>query len=430
MRKVYKLVAALPLALLLTTAGIATAQAAGPGLDENGVLYAVDPDNPAQAGITKVLELPVGTPVPTANLIYNFLVTKDSVDSDPAQAGTAPDLNPAGLSVTFTPADTPDSPADTTAPDVVTYTKELGDLFDGVTFPHAGVYVYTISEQSSTNGSLDMDPTHLTLTYSTGSYTLTVYVENAVGGGTYVAGLTDKVATVDNGSQTAGAKVDPTPGGDGTNYGHSQMVFTNTYVTQSTLSISKTVDGAFANMDQYFNFSLTLTPSAIDTPTPTSYQAYVIEGGVVVDPTPNAGPDMATGEDDQGQPYLIIPASGTPQVNLKSGQSLNFVSLAVGTSYTVTENDPIGYLPSYTVTSGGEEVATSNDPEPVGETLGTGSQLVGTGANQANFTNSRMVAAPTGLDLNDLPYIGVAALALVALVAFVVVKARRAARRS
>jgi hypothetical protein len=50
---------------------------------------------------------------------------------------------------------------------------------------------------------------------------------------------------------------------------------------------------------------------------------------------------------------------------------------------------------------------------------------VGEKLSYTNFVNFEVNAVPGGLDLNDLPFIGILALCLIALIVFVVVKTRK-----
>jgi len=414
----------------MSFAGVTTAFAAGPGLDANGALNAVDQDHPAQAGITKILQMPIGTNVPEAD--FKFTVTKESVDGDTGAASTAPDLNSTNLIVSY-PGGT-----SATSGDVTTVTQETGDIFENVTFPHAGVYVYTIKEAGlGTNTDIEENSAHESLTYSDAVYTMTVWVSNMdPGPGTYIAAIGTVVTVADNGDQTQGTKIDPTPGGDGDTYLQSQMVFTNTYIKtngpddptdpdptdpgDATLSVSKTVDGALANLDQYFNFKMTISPVSLLDSAPASYKAYVVEGSDVVTSSAN-GTVAGT---DAGGAYILISTSATGSTfNLKTGQKLVFVDTPVGTGYDVSELTPTGYVPSYAVTTNAAPVAS--DEGPMSQTIDAGAQRVGELANKADFTNTRDWIAPTGLTMNQLPFVGLIVLAVGALVAFVVVKTRK-----
>ncbi|MCL2888911.1 MAG: hypothetical protein FWE65_00640, partial [Eggerthellaceae bacterium] len=110
-------------------------------------------------------------------------------------------------------------------------------------------------------------------------------------------------------------------------------------------------------------------------------------------------------------------------VNLKHGQRLVFIDTPVGSTYTVSEIDPTGYVPSYAITNDNKEIA--KDKGVLGETISTGKQIVGEKTSLAAFTNTRDIITPTGITLNELPFVGMVVLALGVFVAFVVLKSRK-----
>lgn len=401
-------------------------------LGDHGPVITETPGESVQAAITKILRLPTGTIPPDAT--FSFEVTKVSVDGDETDEAldTMPDLNASNLTLSFAPADTP---TDTSLTNIQQIVKETGDIFAGVTFPHAGIYVYEIRETANTNEDIDENDPYEVLTYSTAVYTLHVFVaRNADDTGTYIHAIGTVITTPDNAGQAAGNKVDATPGGDKTNYFHSQMIFTNDYIKtngpvdperpdpidHSTLSVSKTVAGDFGSTTQYFDFSITLDAPSILPAIPEYYRAFIVEKGEVIDPE-----DNVTGTsiiNTQGN-YIMVSTNGATAFKLKHGQQLVFVDTPVGTGYEVTESGAANYIPSVTViTNGGAGIESS---AAMGQSLSTDDQLVGELANSAAFTNTRDSVTPTGLNLNDLPFIGLIALGIGSLVLFIVVKSRR-----
>jgi hypothetical protein len=165
-----------------------------------------------------------------------------------------------------------------------------------------------------------------------------------------------------------------------------------------------------------------------------SYKAYVVEADEsgaysVVTASENGA---ISGSDTNGS-YLEF-ASGTPVTfSLKAGQYLVFIDTPVGTSYAIEEMGAAAYTPSATVVYNGAAFGTEvkgakgealalptgfNDPE-------IDALYVGEAANSADFINDNDTTTPTGLDLNDLPFIGMIVLAMAALAAYVVVKTRK-----
>jgi len=408
-------------------------------INDKGAVVADNEDDIVAAAITKVVQMPQGTAVPTALFTFDVdAVTVDDVAA--AQANPAmPTIDPVDL--TLTSAVTPVGPTSGST----SYYVQSDNILAGVDFPHAGVYVYTVTEEENTNGGtggIDTDTAHQTLSYSQASYTMTVYVDNTKAGGTYVYAVGVEADTKDDGTVATG-KVDPTPGGNGSTYTYSQMAFTNTYVhtngaadpgdpdpyTDSTLSVSKNVDGLFASQDQYFDFTLTLAVPTEVTPVPAYYKAYVVGStGDVIDPANNVGAADAaligTDQTTNGYSYIEVSTSDPTDIMLKHGQTLVFVNTPVGTGYTVTENDPTGYVPSFLVTTNGDTPLESTQGTLSTE-LSTGDQLVGEATNATVFTNTRDLITPTGLSMSVMPFVGLIGLAGAGLVAFVVVKSRK-----
>ena len=399
-----KTILTLALAILIIAASLPAAFAA---LDQNGALVAADENHPAGAAITKILQLPEGTKVPKAD--FKFTVKSMSVDGKDATTANMPVIG--AVTIPFAGNET-GAPAG----NIVTLPKESADIFAGVTFPHAGIYVYEITEQINTYPA---DPAHEVMTYSEARYTLTVYVHNktAPATGTYIYAIGARVNAKDDGTPGTG-KVDTTPGG-GDDYDYSQMIFKNTYVKtnggdpekpgtdidKATLAISKTVTGTYGDRTAYFDFTLKVTAPALVPHTPTApvYKAYVVENGAVVGT------------------YIEF-ASGTANTfRLRHDQKLIFLNTPVGTVYDVKETADTAYETSYIVTTNGIAGAKTSG-------LVTGNQLIGEAANKTDYINTRDDVTPTGLNLNDLPFMGMILLAIGGFIAFVVLKTRKGRR--
>jgi len=418
MLKQFKLALAVVLALVLGLASVSSAFAAGDPVTTG------TPSAPMKAAITKMLKVPAGTAIPAATFTFNSrLVSVDDV------VGAAGPASLANLSVSFNSSET-----SATSGGVSSVVKETGNIFAGITFPHAGVYVYEITENANTNPSIDSNINHETLTYSGAKYTLTVYVK-ADGGQTYVWGVGDVATFGDDGLLGSGDKVDPTPGGeDGTSY--SKMIFTNIYThtngsddpdnpdpaTESSLIVSKTVTGEFGSQTQYFDYTMDLAlPSLVATP-PAFYRAYVVEGATVVTSEDNAAAALLG--TDAGGTYIKVALDRSTTFSLKHGQKLVFVDTPVGTTYSVKENGTLGYQAKVTVTTNTIAAAPLSGPS-LGAPVSANNQTVGESVNRADFVNDRSDVTPMGLNLADLPFIGMIIVAVGALVVFVALKLRR-----
>ena len=419
-----KLALAFVLALSLCFASVPAAFAAGDPIEGSEA-------SPAEAAITKVLQMPVGTPTP--EVTFNFVAEPISVDGNTDVKPPALDTD--YLTVKFDSQDTTEAVGD-----VVSIAKETqGDIFTGINFPHAGTYVYEITE---TSGAASTE--HETWTYSQALYTLNVYVKNG-DNGPYIFAIGAVQTTGDDGNKGSGDKVDPTPGG-GDSYDYSQMIFTNTYVktngtddpdnpdptkpAQSTLSVSKTVAGEFGSDTLYFDYEMKINaPSLVaDDDVPAYYPAYVVDSATdkIVTSGDNAASDLIA-KDDSDQPYIMIATgdAGPTYFSLKHGQKLVFVNTPVGTNYDVTEAATDAYIATAVVTTNGTPGDVLGDETKAGLSVTTDTQLVGNASNSADFTNTRPDVSLTGVILANLPFYGMIALAVAALVTFVAVKSRK-----
>ncbi|MCL2287090.1 MAG: hypothetical protein FWC32_12105 [Firmicutes bacterium] len=414
-----------------------------PTVLEDGALQAANQDNPVQVAITKLFRMPIGTTTPDA--VFKFKIVPDSVNGDDSEDAirTMPVFGDEGIiKIEFDASDTrPHNPEN----NIITIDKETGDILKDITFPHAGHFVYKVTEIKETNDLIDDDEPYQTLSYSTAEYELNIYVANKmpIDGTTYVYGIGAIVKDGEDEGWEVGTKVDPTPGG-GPGFTYSHMTFTNDYVKtnapeepdkpnpvdESTLVISKTVSGDLGDTTRPFNFNLNLTIPILVEEIPPYYKAYVV--GIVGDNEvviqlpgllDNVVDSSLAIANPDGYDYINVSSTGPTGFRLKHGQRLVFVDTPVGTSYTVTEDYYAGYVQTVVVTTNGTAGETINqEPE---RPLETGTQFVGEAANIAAFTNNRASVVPTGLNINNLPFVGLIALSVLALIGFIAVKSRK-----
>lgn len=422
MRRIIKPLSALGVVAVI---GLASAQAA---FAADPATQTCDPAHPAQVAITKVVETPHGTTVPKISFTYD--VTPVSVDGTAFASGNMPAIGPIKADFAGSAASSA-----TTDKGIDTYRVETANIFNGVNFPHAGQYVYTISENLTTVPVIDANDKHQKLTHSQATYKLTVVVVNDDANGTFVCAVAVDSTLKDDGTKGDG-KVDATPGTDGKSYA---MTFVSTYVhtggaddpdnpkpeaeTESTLSVSKTVGGDMGSKLEHFGFTITLDVPKMAS-APKFYRAYVVEGGKVIDPSGNADKGLI-GADTEGNKYQYIQVNpkGSTNFTLKHGQKLVFVDTPVGTSFVVSEVTPGNHEPSYLITADGT-VDNKSTKGTVGNALTTTEHFVGEKANKADFTNTRDALVVTGLNTTNAPFVGLLALVVVGLVAYVVVKSR------
>ncbi|MCL2696359.1 MAG: hypothetical protein FWE69_08560 [Clostridiales bacterium] len=386
---------------------------------------------PALASITKILEM--GEGVPTPEITFSFAFTAVSVDG--VTSGADYDaMPPITRTVSFLAAD-----PDNTSGGIKTVRLETGSLFAGVNWPHAGVYIYTVEETKSVTPTLSAQESIL---YSPAKYKVTAWVANGANG-LYVAAIASEIVVTDgeNGTEV-GEKVDARPGGDPSVSGdYSQMTFTNNYKRVNsagdpddyTLAISKAVttdalaDYDFANRQMYFDFSVTVTKSGSNADAAQKYKAYILdESNAVVTGTANVSSSYIKTDSVTDEDYIEFTTGDPLTVHLKHGQWLSFVDLESGATYTVTETGTTDFTPSVSLVVNGAQPVVTNGT--LHTSLTVPATLIGVGDNRADYTNTYKTITPTGISVDDLPYIVLVALIALTLVGFAVIRARKNAK--
>lgn len=433
-KKLRKRLPAIALAVAMCMGTTISAFAADP--DPNEILSRGTSDEPAQVAITKQLIMPSGTTIPDAT--FTFQIEKVSVDDsiETADVAQMPSIN--DVTAAFSSAD-----SSAVASNVKTVLYQTTDLLDGLTFTHAGEYVYKVKEKPDDAGYAPSDEE--SYIYSSAEYTLHVYVKEAPDGTLYVAYVGTYVLARDNpaGSTVVGTKVDATPGDESTADDYSKMIFTNTYTkiagsatedtTNSALTISKVVEGEYASKEKYFDFEVEVEelPSLINDiltndGTTLTYKAFVVNklSGAIVTSTENYGGIL---KDGTGGKYIEI-TPGTPiTIKLKHNQKLAFTDMIVGVEFTVEEAGTPHYTASYSQTvNNGMPV---DDTATEGASVKTDSKLIGEELNKVDFTNEYREITPTGVIVNNLPYVMILILAAGSFMAFIVVKSRKKCSR-
>ncbi len=364
--------------------------------------------------ISKQLNIAQGLEAPTTD--FNFVFTKKTEDGN-TPTNAMPDLSG---KVSY------NKDTDTDADGYVT--KNVTVDPSTATWTHAGEYVYEVTEEKGSVTGVAYD--------ETSKYTVTIYVKNGTDGPEV-----DKIVVKDkDGNKVDVDTPDPDtkPEGD-TDDLASGMKFTNTYTkiadstptgrtenpvtdeTEATASyvVTKTVQGTYGDKTKQFKFEMTVDTSKtnVATPTITYYKL---------------GADKTT-------VTAITPADGKVSFTLADGEKLVVEGAPVGTLYTVKENlsndDTAAkkYAAGTVVTEkavvntakGTELKATDNTTW--GKDVTVENALVADGENSAAYTNENAkddTTTPTGILINNAPYI---ILALVAAggMTFYVVKKRK-----
>ena len=255
--------------------------------------------------------------------------------------------------------------------------KTVAKIFRGVTFPHAGVYTYTVQE---TAGETSVE--NGTVTYDGSVYTVRVYVRNTENGGLAI-------------DQITAAK-----GAEGQEVKQSEIKFVNKFEKKTNLVVKKNTVGDLADKTKAFTFNVTFTK-------PATY-----DGSTFV-----SGNDTYT----FGQEYTFTLADGGQKV---------FSNLPAGTRYVVTEVGAAdGYAPSVTVVENGTQTVnkTAADADSLATAETGKTNLAGEGTNTVTFTNTYKDVPITGIIMNNLPFVILILAAAAGIVGYLVIR-RRVAR--
>ena len=373
--------------------------------------FAEEPANPTEGKtitISKQLNIAQGLSAPKTD--FDFTFTKDTEDGN-APTAAMPDLSG---KVAY------DGEKDADGDGYVM--KNVVVDPSAVTWTHAGEYVYTVKEANEAETGITYD--------ETSEYTVTIRVKNDGNGGFAIADIVVK--------DKDGNKVDvdnpqyPDGDTDRTDDPESGMKFTNKYVKvadgtptdldeddfpegvdpadetpeAASFVITKDVVGDFGDKTKQFKFAVTFdtTKTGIDDPTIKCYKV-----------------------DAAGNVTVANPADFT----LAHGEKLIVEGAPVGTTYDVTENlanadnAAAKYAAAIVVTEDGtanDDKAVEYAAENAGKDGKVEKALVTEGENGAAYTNKNAVededTTPTGILMQNAPYILVATLAAGGLVIY------------
>ena len=362
--------------------------------------------NPAQARIdlTKHLQKPEGTPDPEAEFTFN--VVRYSFNHSIAYRDRLPEIDP----IVLTPSLIINPNAPNAAPAGITTRMDDVNIFEGVEFFEEGRFTFRVSEELGSSGLNAPGNYTSPINYSRAEYEISVYItvdpedEDE---------LIVRAVTVYRIRDRAGNLVDPLD--PSRKIGEDEFIFTNYYIRTVTdaLEVSKYIEGQFANLNETFTFTITLTPTAF-CPDPTNFTGRRINAAdALVNPQPVFTRNATT---------------GITTVTVTLGHNERFVldgNVVVGTGFEVVEAPCPYHIARAIVIVGGVPLAEQPYNEVVNEELSTGLHHIGVGTNSAGFTNEHQFAAPTGLLIeNNLPFVFLIAAALMA-GTLVAVKSRR-----
>lgn len=296
----------------------------------------------------------------------------------------------------------------------------------------AGIYTFTIKEQAPAGYKKINSPEKddekkiqkdTTLTYSQAEYKATVYVKTAANGDAYIGTIKVSKEKDDQGTEITAEnekKVDPSQPDDNIP-GSGGLRFVNTYTEKITdinpdkpgtvtpvtpdpndptkpdndrdkiLSVGKIVSGDLGEKNKPFTFTVKVTQPSLVTSNE-SYKAKVIKADGTTDVDANGSTD---GE------YIFTNGVATP-VSLSHGEKLVFEDLYVGTAFEAQETDQDtekSYTSStYARLNGGDPTEKAKERAKV-----TGN--VSEKTDTVVVVNTRNSTSPTGIVVNNLPYI-------------------------
>lgn len=356
--------------------------------DDNDVATAkATGETSAKVSINKVLNIAEGITTPEATFTFTF-TPKTGTSSNGAPYETISDSNGkiAAKNVVY-------SKSDLLQPNQTSIKKDTGNIFESVTYTHAGEYVYTVAETQNVGwaqilkNSVPID----SMTYDNRSYEMHVIVKNKQSSGVYISSVYFKLV-----STSSTAKVKPSEKGELYKYD----LFVNTYRKNAgkitnpneptpnkpkpenfnpgakSLVIKKLVEGDSADKTKDFTFKLTFTKASTD--------------------------DQGTFVGQVGSTSYTFENGKEKTITLHHDQSLVFDNLPAGTRYKLVESGSQGY----------KATASYNENGVIRNQTGTASAdftqtsiLVGEKTNDNTITNSLPNVTPTGLLIDNLPFI-------------------------
>ena len=328
----------------------------------------------AEAKMTKDLKVADGVDIDAVeNFTFSFTFN-DSKSVGYKEGDKVPTISPQTITVSDR----------TDGEDHAYGSKALSEVFTSAdAFPHAGVFAYTVKETTEASTTTEGGVTK-SLTVDDSVYTVLLHVTNKQGGGLEFSGVEvlegeeKKDPTIKEGEKTSGFN------------------FENTYaeVIEETedgvLTITKKVEGKYGDKTKKFPVTVTL-----------SIPSTASELDVVLDTSKGAS---LTG--------LVATA------DLADGDEIKFTKLPSGTTFKVEETQDANYagkiegtlITTATFDKGANVSATSTGPVvEAGQTV--------------TLTNTREDVIPTGVIINNLPYMLMVAIA-VAGVAYMQLKKR------
>ncbi len=354
-----------------------------------GGAFAINP-NVAEAAnkplqIKKVLNLPKDG-VTTPNETFTFTFTKVGKNGG-KDTTDMPDLGP--VTAAFTSGDNEDKDGTAAGKQLI---KETGNALNGVTFPEAGQYTYTVTEKEPETAHKTTD-----MTYSQAEYTVSLFVKK-VGDKFEVTEIQIKQTKNDKGEKGTGEKTEYKPG-TGDDFAGNNFKFENNYdkkggntttdeggdditaADKKGFALKKIITDDTPDANAEFTFKLTVTKPEGSKSNDEIFKYFI------------AGNEGIVGTVQEG-------TYGTAfDVQLKHNQRIIFSEVLLGSKVEFDETNPGAY-------TGSVQSSTFNGTAGTEKSGIIGDQA---GGNFAVYQNKTQTA--TGLLVDNLPFIALVAVA-------------------
>lgn len=336
--------------------------------------------------VNKELDIAEGITTPTATFTFKFAPKSGQNSANvPYETVTPTNGTIPNRTVTYGASDT--LPQGKTA-----ITKATDDIFAGVTYENAGEYVYTVSEEQT--GWTALANNIDTLTFDTKTYEMHVFVKNkSQGTGTYISNVYFVDTTAGSTTAATAKKAgNAEPGTEGGSKVYKYDLFKNKYTKKAgktgdspstinpnadALTITKKVAGGLASKTKNFTFKLTFKAVSTD--------------------------ETGTYTGTKGSEQIQFTKDVEKEFTLHDGESLVFPDLPAGTKYTLKEEGTSGYTPSSAYKENGTlkngAAGTQSQAYTVADVL------IGEKENNNIVTNTLPEVTPTGLLIDNLPFI-------------------------
>ena len=336
--------------------------------------------------VNKELDIAEGITTPTATFTFKFAPKSGQNSANvPYETVTPTNGTIPNRTVTYGASDT--LPQGKTA-----ITKATDDIFAGVTYENAGEYVYTVSEEQT--GWTALANNIDTLTFDTKTYEMHVFVKNkSQGTGTYISNVYFVDTTAGSTTAATAKKAgNAEPGTEGGTKVYKYDLFKNKYTKKAgktgdspstinpnadALTITKKVAGGLASKTKNFTFKLTFKAASTD--------------------------ETGTYTGTKGSEQIQFTKDVEKEFTLHDGESLVFSDLPAGTKYTLKEEGTSGYTPSSAYKENGTLKNGATGTQSQAYTVAD--VLIGEKENNNIVTNTLPEVTPTGLLIDNLPFI-------------------------